>query len=111
MLRKPVSGAGYQTGIRSSNGRRVPIVDTLSTCGFCSLRGLDLNQRPLGYESCISGSAQVYPLLTSHLRSSMDQPGSPSARHDLAKRIGQPVDAPRCLGGFPGIHMSESRAG
>jgi hypothetical protein len=37
---------------------------------LCSLRGLDLNQRPLGYESCISRSAQAYPLLTGHVRCS-----------------------------------------
>lgn len=35
----------------------------------CSLRGLDSNQRPLGYESCISRSAQAYPLLTRGVRS------------------------------------------
>jgi len=40
------------------------------TCGLTSLRGLDLNQRPLGYESCVSRSAQAYALVTAHLRSS-----------------------------------------
>jgi hypothetical protein len=30
------------------------------------LRGLDLNQRPLGYELSVSRSAQAYPLLTGH---------------------------------------------
>jgi hypothetical protein len=32
-------------------------------------RSLDLNQRPLGYESCVSGSAQAYPLVTGLVRS------------------------------------------
>jgi hypothetical protein len=37
---------------------------------FLSLRGQDLNLRPLGYEFCISGSAQAYPLLRDHVRCS-----------------------------------------
>jgi hypothetical protein len=32
------------------------------------LRGLDLNQRPLGYEFSVSRSAQAYPLLTGRVR-------------------------------------------
>jgi hypothetical protein len=37
---------------------------------FLSLRGLDLNQRPLGYESCVSRSPHAYPLVTGHVRCS-----------------------------------------
>jgi hypothetical protein len=36
---------------------------------FRSLRGLDLNQRPLGYEFERSRSAEAYPLLIGHVRS------------------------------------------
>jgi hypothetical protein len=34
------------------------------TCGFGSLCGLDLNQRPLGYESWVSRFSETYPLVT-----------------------------------------------
>ena len=39
----------------------------LLTCSFPSLRGLDLNQRPLGYEFSVSRAPQAYPLVIGHL--------------------------------------------
>jgi hypothetical protein len=54
----------YQTGIRAAQTREVPIARHLSDLPFRSLRGLDLNQRPLGYER----SAQAYPVLIGHVR-------------------------------------------
>jgi hypothetical protein len=57
----------YQTGIRAAQTKEVPITRHLSDLRFLSLRGLDLNQRPLGYES-VSRSAQAYPLLSGRVR-------------------------------------------
>jgi hypothetical protein len=67
-LKLPVSD-GYRR--RPTEGKRKGCrsLDTPSHLAFRSLRGLDLNQRPLGYEYCISGSAQAYPLLTGGVRS------------------------------------------
>ena len=63
----------YQTGIREASsapkGKGCRSLGTPSDLVFLSLRGLDLNQRPLGHESCISGSAEAYPLLTDAVRS------------------------------------------
>jgi hypothetical protein len=41
----------YQTGIRAAQTRELPIAQHLSDLLLPSLRGLDLNQRPLGYEA------------------------------------------------------------
>jgi hypothetical protein len=57
-------------GFGTQETRRGVPWDTPLDLPLPSLRGLDLNQRPLGYEFCISRSAQAYLLLTSHLRSS-----------------------------------------
>jgi hypothetical protein len=68
------TGASLGPGIRrvseSPNGKGCRSLDTLLICVFPSLRGLDLNQRSLGYSFCRSRSPQAYPLATVHLRSS-----------------------------------------
>jgi hypothetical protein len=59
----------YQTGIRVEKRKRAASPLPFDYLRFRSLRGLDLNQRPLGYESCVSRSAQAYALATGHVRS------------------------------------------
>jgi hypothetical protein len=62
-IRRVSEGPGRRPNDRGAD----PSTPFVTWC-FPSLRGLDLNQRPLGYESCISRSAQAYPLLTGHVR-------------------------------------------
>jgi len=48
--RERLESCRYQTGIRAAQTKEVPIARHLSHLRFRSLRGQDLNLRPLGYE-------------------------------------------------------------
>jgi hypothetical protein len=65
--------------IRLQNRRRgadssAPLLTSL----WPSLRRLDLNQRPLGYEFCRSRSAEAFPLVTGGVRSAEITSGHPT---------------------------------
>ena len=69
--RAEIARPRYQTGIREASsapkGKGCRSLDTPCDLQFLSLRGLDLNQRPLGYEAR-TGSADAYPLVTGGVR-------------------------------------------
>jgi hypothetical protein len=89
-------------GSRGSGSRPEPIYLLLR-----SLRGLDLNQRPLGYESSVSRSPQEYPLVTGSVRSSKVMSDHLSQTHFGTQESANRIASTRNLTGLPSIHMGE----